>query len=79
MTILICIGASCQDKGSRLVVEGLQNLIREYDLGDKVKLRGMDCMGQCQLGVCVSVEDIVCSVTPETVDAFFREHVLSRM
>lgn len=78
MTILICIGASCQDKGSRPVVEGLQNLIREHDLGDKVKLRGIDCMGQCRLGVCVSVEDTVYSVTPETLDAFFREHVLSR-
>ena len=75
MRITVCIGSSCHIKGSRQVVTGLQKLIAENDLGDKVDLGGTFCMGQCQKGVCVSVDDTVYSVTPETVEVFFNEHV----
>lgn len=80
MTILICIGSSCQEKGSRQVVEKLQKLIRDNNLGDKVKLRGLDCMGRCEEAVCVAIDtaDTVYSVSPDTVDAFFTEHILHR-
>lgn len=75
MRITVCIGSSCHIKGSRQVVTGLQKLIAENDLGDKVDLGGTFCMGQCQKGVCVAVDDVVHSVSPETVEAFFNEHV----
>lgn len=39
-------------------------------------LCGSFCMGQCQLGVCVKVDDEFCSVTPEGTRAFFEEKVL---
>lgn len=61
------------------MVEELQKLIQENNLTDKVQLRGTDCTGQCQQGVCVSIGDAFYSVHPHTVDAFFREHVLSRV
>lgn len=77
MTITVCIGSSCHIKGSRQVVEGLQALIEENGLGDRVKLSGTFCLGECQQGVCVSVDDTVYSVTPETVDEFFNEKVLN--
>ena len=48
MKITVCIGSSCHIKGSRQVVEQLQELIREKDLGDRVELAGTFCMGQCQ-------------------------------
>ena len=75
MRITVCIGSSCHIKGSRQVVTGLQKLIADNGLADKVDLGGTFCMGQCQKGVCVSVDDTVYSVTPETVDAFFNDHV----
>lgn len=75
MRITVCIGSSCHIKGSRQVVTELQKLIANNDLGDKVDLGGTFCMGQCQKGVCVSVDDVVYSVTPETTEAFFNEHV----
>ena len=43
---------------------------------DEVELCGSFCMGQCQLGVCVKVDDEFCSVTPEGTRAFFEEKVL---
>ena len=57
MKITVCIGSSCHIKGSRQVVEQLQYLIAENNLGDKVELGGTFCMGECQKGVCVTIND----------------------
>ena len=79
MKITVCIGSSCHIKGSRQVVEQLQYLIAENNLGDKVELSGTFCMGKCQLGVCVTVNDELHSVTPDNVEEFFRENVLGKV
>lgn len=79
MKITVCIGSSCHIKGSRQVVEELQYLIKENDLGDKVELGGTFCMGKCQQGVCVTVDDAFHSVTPETVKEFFEKEVLVKV
>ncbi len=76
MKITVCIGSSCHLKGSRQVVEGLQYLIAENNLKDKVELGGTFCMGKCQMGVCVTVDDEFYSVTPDTVKEFFETNVL---
>ena len=79
LKITVCIGSSCHIKGSRQVVEQLQNLIAENDLAEKVDLGGTFCMGKCQKGVCVSVNDDFFSLTPETVRDFFEKEVLPRV
>lgn len=79
MKITVCIGSSCHIKGSRQVVEQLQYLIAENNLKDQVELAGTFCMGKCQQGVCVTVDDAFHSVTPETVKAFFEENVLKKL
>ena len=79
MKITVCIGSSCHIKGSRQVVEELQRLIRENGLGDKVELGGTFCMGKCQQGVCVTVDDAFHSVTPENVEEFFSEEVIAKV
>lgn len=77
--ITVCIGSSCHIKGSRQVVEQLQYLISEKELGDVVELGGTFCMGQCQKGVCVTVNDQFYSVTPDTVAEFFEREILTRV
>lgn len=79
MKITVCIGSSCHIKGSHQVVEELQRLIKENNLADKVKLGGTFCMGKCQQGVCVSVNDEFHSVSPETVSDFFINEVLEKV
>ena len=49
MKITVCIGSSCHIKGSRQVVEGLQRLIADNKLTDKVELAGTFCMGKCSV------------------------------
>ena len=79
MKITVCIGSSCHVKGSRLVVEQLQNLIKENNLEEKVELGGTFCLGECQKGVCVTVDGEFFSVTPDTVDEFFNNEVIAKL
>ena len=79
MKITVCIGSSCHIKGSRQVVEQLQYLIAENNLGDKVELGGTFCMGECQKGVCVTINDEFYSVTPDTVNEFFEKNVKGKV
>ena len=75
MKVTVCIGSSCHIKGSRQVVERLQHLIAQEKLGDRVELGGTFCMGKCQEGVCVTVDDRFFSVSPDTVDGFFENEI----
>lgn len=79
MKITVCIGSSCHIKGSRQVVEKLQALISDNGVGDKVQLGGTFCLGRCQEGVCVTVEDDFYSVSPDTVEDFFKNNVLAKL
>lgn len=78
MKVVICIGSSCHIKGSRQVVEKLQELVAKNKLGDKVELSGTFCMGKCEQGVSVTVDGNFFSVSPETVEEFFNTQVLAK-
>lgn len=79
MKVTVCIGSSCHIKGSRQVVEKLQTLIEENNMRDKVELGGTFCMGECQKGVCVTINDTFYSVSPETVTGFFEKEIKARV
>ena len=79
MKITVCIGSSCHIKGSRQVVEQLQELVEKHQLQDKVELAGTFCMGKCQQGVCVMADDQFFSVTPESTKEFFEENILKKL
>ena len=79
MKVTVCIGSSCHIKGSRQVVEALQQLIKDNELDEKVELGGTFCMGKCQQGVCVTVDDAFYSVTPESVQEFFEKEIQAKV
>ena len=79
MKITICIGSSCHLKGSRQIVEELQRLVAAHEVGDRVELAGQFCMGNCQNGVCVTLEGETFSLTPDTARDFFEKEVLTRL
>lgn len=79
MKITVCIGSSCHIKGSRQVVEQLQSMIRQHDIADKVDMGGTFCMGKCQEGVCVNVDEQFHSVSPDTVEEFFTKNILEKV
>lgn len=79
MTITICIGSSCHLKGSRTIIQKLEELITERQLNEKIELNGSFCMGECSNGVCVKINHELFSVSPETVNTFFENEVLRRL
>ena len=79
MKVTICIGSSCHLKGSRQVVEQLQQLVSENNLKDKIELAGTFCMGKCQTGVNVTIDGECFSVSPETTRDFFQNELLARL
>ena len=79
MKVTVCIGSSCHIKGSRPVVEQLQGLIARENLQDSIELGGTFCMGKCQQGVCVTVDEKFFSVSPETVTSLFENEIKTRV
>ena len=79
LKVTVCIGSSCHIKGSRQVVEQLQKLIAENNIGDKVDLGGTFCLGHCQQGVCVMVDEAFHSVSPTSVNEFFTNEILAKV
>ena len=77
MKIVVCIGSSCHLKGSRQVIEQLQDLVAKHNLQEQVELSGTFCMQNCQNGVCVTVDGKMHSLSPETTQEFFETEVLS--
>ena len=71
MKLTVCIGSACHVKGSRYVLEQLQSLIADKGVSDKVELAGTFCTGNCQQGVCVTLDDTLFSVSPDTTASFF--------
>lgn len=79
MIVTVCIGSSCHLKGSRAVVTELQRLIGENNLNDKVELKATFCMNSCEQGVCVTVDGVLFSVSPDTVEGFFKDEILGKL
>ncbi len=79
MKVTVCIGSSCHLKGSKQIIDTLQNLVKENKLEDTIELCGAFCMKNCVNGVSVTVDDKLFSVKPETAKEFFETEVLSKL
>lgn len=79
MKVTICIGSACHLKGSREIIERLQSLVSQNGLGGKVDLNGSFCSGNCDHGVCITVEDQLFSVKPEDTEGFFANEIMGRL
>ena len=79
MRVTICIGSACHLKGSREIIQQLQQLVKEHGVSDKVDLNGAFCTGNCVNGVCVTVDGTLYSLSPETKKEFFEKEILGRL
>ena len=57
----------------------MQRFIAERKLESQIELAGQFCMGNCQQGVCVTVDGETFSLSPETTREFFENTVLPRL
>ncbi len=77
--VIVCIGSYCHLKGSKQVVDRFRELIARDHLEEKVELAGTFCMGICKDDVSVTVDGESFSVSPDTADSFFAEHVAAKI
>lgn len=80
MIIQVCIGSACHLKGAYNVINGLQGLINEKGLQDKITLKAAFCLGKCTSAVSVQIDDgPILSVCDSNVAQFFDEYVSGRL
>ncbi len=72
MKITVCIGSGCHVKGSRRIIDRLQQLIVEYQVEAVVNLEACFCQGRCTEGVVVKVDDqLETGVTFDRIEEIF--------
>ena len=79
MKVPICIASACHLKGSREIVQKMQELVAKNGVADKVDLNGAFCSGNCVNGVCVTIDGTLYSLQPENTEAFFEKEILGRL
>ena len=80
MDIYVCIGSSCHLKGSYHIISALKEEIAENQLEDKVSLNASFCLGHCEEGVSMRIDDeIVTGFTPENVRDRFRTLISEKL
>ncbi len=75
----VCIGSACHIKGSYNVINTFQQMLEEYQLGDRVELCAVFCLGHCTQAVSVGFEGAVYSVSPENARKFFKTKILPKV
>ncbi len=79
MKVTICIGSACHLKGSREIIQKLQELVKVHNVSGKVDLNGSFCSGNCVNGVCVTIDETLYSLKPEDTETFFQKEILGRL
>ncbi len=50
ISVVVCMGSSCFSRGNSLILQSLQNYIRENGIENRVDLRGSLCEDCCKCG-----------------------------
>ena len=79
MKVTICIGSACHLKGSREIIQKMQELVKANGVSDKVDLNGAFCSGNCVNGVCVTVDGELHSLSPETTEKKKKKEIMGRL
>ena len=75
--VTVCVGSSCHIKGSRKLIEQLNNLISQYKLEEKVVLKGSFCLEHCAEGFNWKIGDILYSTKDvKEAEKIFRQKVI---
>lgn len=79
-TLYICMGSACHQNGVYEVLPQLQQLIQEYDLGDRIELKGAFCLGVCARAMVLKLDDtLITDVNIQNVEQKFLHEVVNRL
>lgn len=79
-TVSVCVGSSCHLKGSYNIINLLKEALEKNQLDEKVEVKAAFCLGKCQNGVSMKVDDeIVTGVNTENFSEIFEKYILSKV
>ena len=58
VTVELCMGSSCFARGNSMILQALENYISENGLNDRVELVGHLCLGKCNSGPNMRVDNV---------------------
>ncbi|MCI8492844.1 MULTISPECIES: (2Fe-2S) ferredoxin domain-containing protein [Anaerotruncus] len=77
MEVYVCIGSSCHLKGSYDIINVFKQQIAQQQIEDKVNLNASFCLGHCQNGVTIKIDDrIVTGLNAENAAEVFQKEVV---
>lgn len=77
MILKVCVGSSCHLKGSYDVIEKFKELIKRYDVEDRIELQASFCLGHCSEGVTVKADDrFILNVNGDNAEEIFTNEIL---
>jgi NADH:ubiquinone oxidoreductase subunit E len=80
VSIKVCVGSSCYLKGAHKVVECLQDAICKAGIAEQVELSCVFCLGHCQNGPNIQINDeLISGVTPQRAKELIEEVILPQV
>ncbi len=79
--IYVCVGSACHLKGSYNIINQLQQLIEENQLGDRVEIKAALCLGNCTNAVSVRIGEDggIISLSNDNIKSFFEKEILEKI
>ncbi|AFY77966.1 MAG: (2Fe-2S) ferredoxin domain-containing protein [Hydrococcus sp. C42_A2020_068] len=75
--LFLCMGSACHQMGVYEVLPKLLALLGEYELEDKIELKGSFCLETCSYGIVMKFQDLhFINISPQNVEAKFIAEIL---
>jgi NADH:ubiquinone oxidoreductase subunit E len=75
--LYLCMGSACHQLGVYEVLPKIQELIAEYNLEDRVELKGSFCLETCSYGIVMKYKDChFINIKPQNVEDKFLQEIL---
>lgn len=75
--LYLCMGSACHQLGVYEVLPKIQQLLAEYNLENKVELKGSFCLETCSYGIVMKFKQYhFININPKNVEDKFLQEIL---
>ncbi|MGK7921866.1 MAG: (2Fe-2S) ferredoxin domain-containing protein [Trichodesmium sp.] len=75
--LYLCMGSACHQLGVYEVLPKLQSMISEYDLEDKIELKGSFCLESCSDGIVMKYKNqVFLKINSDNIEQKFEDEIL---
>lgn len=76
--IVICMGSSCFSRGNKKALQQIKEFLRERNLEDQVVFKGSHCLGQCEKGPVLKINNLLIHQVDASNIASIMEGILEK-